>query len=274
MEELHRQFAYRTYGKALRKMQLAIDAGAGPRLALIACLLVVCFESHTGDRYKAVSHAQHGLQVLQQWRGLSSSIEDEITDAFRNLDIQIITVSDIRTLDTHQKLLEADTALANSMPRCFQTLDEAKHYWHVIARRSCHFIATTWSRTQPLSLARDFQTHIPSSVTTTVGDNIHTSSFKVDDVVRADHGRFREEMEHWLAAFGPILHRIRRTGQGTLREHVVATMLQIQALTAKIHLGGVLFTQEILYVGSRYRLYCSFETAQSLVQDTALKTFG
>jgi len=252
MAELHREYAYRTYGRALRKMQLAINAGAGPRLALVACLLVVCFESHMGNRYKAVAHAQYGLQILQQWNGHSTSgeppkVEDEIIDAFRNLDIQIATINDRRTPEVHQRLLETHTALARSMPSCFETLDEARRYWHIVMLRSCHFLATTWARTQSHLLTREFQTKIPGSVTTTVGENIHTSSFTVDDVIRAGHRRFREEMDHWLTAFEPILHRIRRVGRNTLREHVAATMLQIQALTAKVNLAGVIITQEILW---------------------------
>ncbi|KAF2681340.1 hypothetical protein K458DRAFT_372254, partial [Lentithecium fluviatile CBS 122367] len=151
--KLHREYAYRMYGKALRNMQLAIDAGSGPRLALVACLLMVYFESHTGNRYKALVYAKHGLQVLQQWT-TSIRVEDEITDAFRNLDIQITTVSDRRSPESHKKILNEDSAKAESMPCRFGSLDEAKRYWGIIMRRSCHFMATTWSRTQPGLLTR------------------------------------------------------------------------------------------------------------------------
>ncbi|KAF2261424.1 hypothetical protein CC78DRAFT_619475 [Lojkania enalia] len=262
MAKLHREFAYLTYGKALKKMQVAIDTNSGPRLALIACLLVVCFESHTGNRYKAMLHASYGLQILQHWTSQNRlqydnkpsvvspsplDVEDEIVEAFRNLDIQIITVSDRRTLETHEGLMGQDSSIIGSMPHGFSSLDQARSYWNLIMRRTCHFIATTWRRTDSSSLAREFSTKVPGGVVVTVGDTIHTTSVKVGERVRVGQRRYSVEISRWLEAFEPTLLRIRRNDNITLREYVIATMLQIQALSAKIHLAGVVFTQEILY---------------------------
>jgi hypothetical protein len=265
LAKLHSEYAYRTFGKALKKMQLAIDAGAGPRLALIACLLVVCFESHTGNRYKALVHAEHGLKIMQQCGSRSAQVEDEIADAFKNLDIQLATVGDRRTPESHWRELDASAFLVDEMPLSFATLQDAKHYWHIVMRRSTHFIATTWPRTQSHSLVREFRTKVPGGVTTMLGDTIHTTPFKVDECVRAEHDGFRLEIAHWLTAFEPLLRRIRRSGgdKHTLREYVVATMLQVEALTAKITLEGVVFTQEILYD----QFHCDFKEIIRLAKD-------
>jgi hypothetical protein len=255
MAKLHREFAFLTYGKALNRMQLAIAAETGLRHALIACLLIVCFESHAGNRYKAVAHAKYGLQILQRWASQNELSRtkrrivdyNEITEAFKNLDIQISTVSDDRTVEVHEKLIEEDSSLFTSMPNEFGCLDEAKQHWSIVMRRSCHFLATTWRRSNPHSLVRENGMEVPGSVLITVGDTIHTTSAKVDDTIRIGERKYSLELSRWSKAFEPMFLQIRRTAISTLREHVIATMLQIQALTAKITLAGVTFTQEILY---------------------------
>ena len=161
MARLHREFAYLTYGKALNKMQQAINTGSnhGPRQGLITCLLIVCFESHTGNRYKALTHARYGLQILQQWafqckqktaqeRKLTAGspnpidVEDEIVEAFRNLDIQITTVNDGRKVEEHKQSMEQDSPIVKVMPNYFGSLETARTYWNVVMRRTCHFMAT------------------------------------------------------------------------------------------------------------------------------------
>ncbi|KAJ4299456.1 hypothetical protein N0V90_004701 [Kalmusia sp. IMI 367209] len=247
LAKLQRQFAYRKYGKALKRIQQAIDNGSGPRDALIACLLIVCFESHSGDRYKALTHAQHGLRIYHQQDYRPSHMEDDIADAFRNLDIQIATVNDGRTVAMHEELLEEDASIAATMPLVFVNLGEAKRYWHVIMRRCCHFVPTTWKHTEPNTFIRDFETKVPGSVTTTVGENIHTASFVVNDAVRSEQSKYYAEMCRWLIAFEPLFLSIRQDTKSTLREYVTATMLQIQGLNAKITLAGLVYTSEILY---------------------------
>jgi hypothetical protein len=261
MAKLHREFAYLTYGKALKRMQLVIDANLGPRHALIACLLVVCFETHTGNRYKALKHAKHGLEILQEWMNQhkfcredasikspsTTDVEDEIVEAFRSLDIQVSTISDNRTVEVHEKFIENDSPIVKAIPNEFASLDEAKGYWNVIMRRTYHFLATTWRRTEPGALVREFETKNPGAVLVTVGDTIHTTSFKVDQTVRTSQLRFSVEIACWLQTFMPLFSRMRRSSGFTLRDYVVATMLQIQALVTKITLAGVNFTQEICY---------------------------
>ncbi|KAF2182876.1 hypothetical protein K469DRAFT_222196 [Zopfia rhizophila CBS 207.26] len=262
MAKIHRDFAYLMYGKAVNKMQSAIEASSGPRHALIACLLIICFETHVGNRYRAATHALYGLQILQQWvvrnklehpekpsvqSPSPAVVEDEIVEAFKNLDIQISTVSDGRTLETHRRLMEEDSHLVEWMPERFEHLNQARSYWNLVMRRTCHFIATTWSQTECASLAREFETKIPGSVIVTMGDTIHTTSWKVEDSLRTEQKRFSTEISLWLKAFDPLFLSTRRTGTASLRACVIATMLRIQALAAQITISGVLFTQEVLY---------------------------
>ncbi|KAF2728530.1 hypothetical protein EJ04DRAFT_591358 [Polyplosphaeria fusca] len=262
LSKLHREFAYLSYGKALKMMQAAIDTSLSPRHALIACLLIVCFESHTGNRYKAGLHARYGLEILQQWTSQGqvdyekkpsvvspspADVEDEIVEAFRNLDITLVTVNDSRKPALHERLMKEDSYFVQSMPQSFYNVTEAKRYWIIIMRRSCHFLATTWHRTDPHSLTRAVQTPVPGSVTVTVGDTIHTTANRVDEKVRSISRQYSRDVSRWLEAFEATFSKIRRADSSTQRDIVVATTLKIHALSIRITLAGVCFLQEILY---------------------------
>jgi len=250
LARLQREFAYHRYGKALKNIQKVIHAGASRRLALIACLLIVCFENLVGHRYNSSCHAQYGLKIYSQAQEAASSqslIEEEIIEALRNLDIQITTINDARMTSIHTHMLEKDRPMVESMPRVFSSLDEAKRYWQVTMCRCVHYLAISWARTEPESLCREFKTHLTGGVTVTTGGNIFTTPFKVDDALRADQRIYFAEMCRWLEAFEPVLTKIRRDPSGTLRAYVAASTLQIQGLTAKIILAGSVFTKEMSY---------------------------
>jgi len=62
------QFALELYGKSVRQMRERLATGEeGMRSALIACLLVVCFEGLQGNYFQAMEHAVSGRNLLQEW---------------------------------------------------------------------------------------------------------------------------------------------------------------------------------------------------------------
>lgn len=244
---LQRQFAFQKYGKALKAIQEAIDTGAGPRVAMIACLLIVCFESHSGDRYKAVTHAQHGWRIYQEQKHHRKDVEDDLVDAFRNLDISIASVADRRAVEWHQKLLDEDASIAATMPPVFKYIYQAKEYWHIVMRRICHFVPTTWKHTETSMFVREFKTKIPGGVVTTVGENVHSASFVVPDIIRDQQSILYAELCHWIEAFEPLLLRTRQSTQSSLREWATVTMLKIQALNAKVQLASIIYDSEMFY---------------------------
>jgi hypothetical protein len=260
--KLHREFAYLTYGKAIKKMQPAIMTESGPRYALIACLLIVLFESHTGNRYKALSHAEHGLRILQQSTNQRTAgkkekpgapslpntvVEDEIVQAFRSLDIQITTIGDSRTAGDHVKAIEKDAITINSMPTRFKSLHEARHYWTIILHQTFHFLTTTWRRTKPQMLLKQVETGAPGSRLTVVGQTIHTTSVVIDISLREEQEHYSASMDRWLAAFQPVFEAIQNDPKAKPRDRVIAAMLRVQGLAARITIAGVCFTDEILY---------------------------
>ncbi|KAK3214758.1 hypothetical protein GRF29_19g1177605 [Pseudopithomyces chartarum] len=245
LAQLQRQFAYRTYGRALKRIQQAIDEGSDPQDALMACLLIVCFESHSGDRYKAMLHAQHGLRIYHQMKNRPYQVEDEIVDAFHNLDIQISTCHDGRTIETHKQLLDQDNVLAASMPLAFTNLQEAKRYWQIVMRRCCHFIPAAGNHVASGSYARPFKTQNPGGVVVSAGSNIWSLCPKFDFKIQIQQAGYYDEVERWITAFEPMLRRIRRGANNSVRDYATATMLQIQALNTKIILAGMVYVSEM-----------------------------
>jgi hypothetical protein len=78
------QFALQKYGKSIREMQNRLKSGEkGIRTALIACLLVICFEGLQGNYFLAMEHAVSGGNLLQGWleersRPMNEPIEGDI----------------------------------------------------------------------------------------------------------------------------------------------------------------------------------------------------
>jgi hypothetical protein len=91
-----------------------------PRQILVACLLVFCFEIILNNRYLALHHITTGHRMLQEWLSkhhratlidcalrspVSTTIDDELLDAFEHLDLQISTIYEVRPNEMHQIII-------------------------------------------------------------------------------------------------------------------------------------------------------------------------
>jgi hypothetical protein len=61
------QFAYQRYQRALQEIQNGLRRSGDSKTAIIACILVVCFETLCGNLAAAQSHAISGQKLLDQW---------------------------------------------------------------------------------------------------------------------------------------------------------------------------------------------------------------
>ena len=259
--DMHRQFALFKYGKAVKSMQ-AVLPDAEPRRVLIACLLVFCFECFLNNRHLALSHVTTGHRLLQDWlagrkQGLQRNrirlspapitVEDELVEAFENLDLQISTVYDSRPLETHKSILTETRNVVEQMPSTFNDLMEAQRYLNLVMRRCHHFLATSWSSSEASSLSRDFSVKPPGDVTVITGINIYSTSYKVSDNLRAEQREFGEEVLRWSQAFEPLFKRTRQRPLVGCRNYVRSTLLRIHAIATSIVIAGVLFTEELSY---------------------------
>ncbi|KAF4629527.1 hypothetical protein G7Y89_g8610 [Cudoniella acicularis] len=105
--ERHQQYALWQYGRALKGIQQMISqrtANNSIRLALIAALLIYCFESLHGDYDAALRHIESALPVMQsqlsqsgrrykhlQTTSPTSALEDDLVVAFVRVDYSLLS---------------------------------------------------------------------------------------------------------------------------------------------------------------------------------------
>jgi hypothetical protein len=149
------------YAKFLQHMRIALSKpNHSIRDALLGCLLVVCFEGFIGHYYNSAMHAQNCLEFFHTWlshqRAMrphispysspnSAEVEDDIVAAMHCLDLQVLYFFDSRAAYTHTTLATQDTHILKSIPSAFRSLPQARHFWDLICRRTCHFLAASIS---------------------------------------------------------------------------------------------------------------------------------
>jgi hypothetical protein len=143
------EFALKEYATALKGMRRAIENQKHDiRTALVACLLVFAFGNLQGNPNAAVSNAQSGLMLLQDFmaartphwshREPSCGIEQDILSAFLGLDIQVLFFLDTRAVDFHcAAILRLEVTIAH-LPETFDNLAEAMRFWLIMQRRNYH----------------------------------------------------------------------------------------------------------------------------------------
>jgi hypothetical protein len=68
IQKAHHDFALRQFHKAICQIRERLSGGnVRLRLALISCLLFVCFESFHGDLDSAMAQVSSGLNLLRDW---------------------------------------------------------------------------------------------------------------------------------------------------------------------------------------------------------------
>jgi len=148
-------YALNQYDKALQGMRDAIIKGRyNLRNALLACLLVFCFESLHGDTKSTASQAASGLALLQEWMakhtfakavavprgGQFEGLDMEILHAFVSLDAQVLFFMSAPSAKQQSRFMEQFShAVKTQMPHKFETLEAVKAYWFLVQRRNYHF---------------------------------------------------------------------------------------------------------------------------------------
>ena len=118
------RFALTQYGIAVSQMRENLVAGEkGLNDALIACLLVVCFECIQGNYFSALTHVVSGHKIFKDWLDSNNKrlktnasptfqrnsfsdtiVEDELVTAFNRMDLQIMNYIDPRPASIHMEM--------------------------------------------------------------------------------------------------------------------------------------------------------------------------
>jgi hypothetical protein len=261
LAKMHKEFALIEYGKAIKFAQNALKS-TQPRQVLTACLLIFCFEGLLSNRHIALSHVVTGHACLRNWltkqdrtgsRECSPSspvpfaVDDELVEAFEYLDLQISTIYDTRSIDTHRTILHDGQSRMRCMPPIFRTMAEARRYLNIAMRQSYHFLATTWPVVNAGALIRDFSGKPPGDITVTTGFNIYSTSYHVPSSIRTEQNEFASYLQKWSEAFDPLYQATQHPENAGTRDHILGTLLRIHAITTEIITAGVLFTEEYSY---------------------------
>lgn len=141
----HRQYALQQYGRALKSVQTRISADQREdttRLALIAALLVYCFENLYGDHESAIKHLKGGLELMKkqlsragrQYKHAENSspavyLDGDLVGAFFRLDSGLATRDDISdTGHVGSRLGTYHLADSCEIPEAFYSISEARNY--------------------------------------------------------------------------------------------------------------------------------------------------
>ncbi|CAL3973218.1 unnamed protein product [Diplocarpon coronariae] len=153
----HHQNALRQYVKAVRYMAAdALEKKVDLRTMLLTCLLVLAFESWTGNMDLAVNQVHAGIRLIQEWKEnfkndeerftrLSPApyvVEDDLIQIFCRLAVQHSFFADGHSGELHALLGMEGPRFTRSMPDTFEDIFEAGKYYNGIIRRGVYLITT------------------------------------------------------------------------------------------------------------------------------------
>jgi hypothetical protein len=259
IEDYHH--ALTQYGKAIRGMREAIANGHHDlRKALIACLLVFCFEGMLGNQASASQHAESGLMLLHQWSTRKNTrgspwltqrpwkdhpFEGDLLEAFTALDSQVLIFMDHRTVSEHQKTKAIQNQLISTMPPQIFNLDLARQFWKLIINRNYHFSkqiqATARQKEQEVGMEDLWE----GSAKMGKDDLLLSATSSESTTLKQEHVQYEGDIDRWCLACESLTKEI---AAGTnQREKVGAAILQVQTKLSRIMLAGTFFTTETEY---------------------------
>jgi hypothetical protein len=264
--KLHRDFAMVKYDKAIKLMQEVIfTENTNHRQALLGCIFVVCFEMLVGNRRLAVKHAQAGTMILKQRLVLRKgespllspspiTIENEIVEAFRNLDIQIAFLKDRRSAAFNEETINQHYTTIAALPTSFTDLREAQIHLNLVVRRICHFVFASSSVSESTGFAKKYDAEPPegnSAIASMKTYSTFCTSFKVTETTQTLQNNFATEMANWMHVFAPLFKRVcGKSEAGDVPStcfYNAAAMMQMQAIATTILIAGVVITNEMEY---------------------------
>jgi hypothetical protein len=268
------RYALTQYGKSIRGMREAIANGQHDlRKALVACLLVFCFEGMLGNQASASLHAESGLMLLHQWSTNKNPsgkpwvtekawkdqlLEGDLLEAFTALDSQVLIFMDHRTAVVHEKIKSSQTRLIATMPPEIYNFDLARQFWKLILNRNYHFSkqiqalamqkaqAEAQNGEQRVKLEDPWEdsAHMSKDELLLSSDSTPTSD-TLASPVKQEESRYQEDIQRWCLACQNLFAEI-AAGENQ-REKVGAAILQVQVKMSHMMLAGTFFTSEMEY---------------------------
>ncbi|KAF8851379.1 hypothetical protein BDZ45DRAFT_808373 [Acephala macrosclerotiorum] len=255
------QHALKQYDQSLRGMRNAIADGQHDlRKALVACLLVFCFENMLGNQLSAAKHAESGLMLLYQWKTGNNLLdeawetqkmwtdrlfEEDLLEAFNALDLQILLFIDNRSKTVHSQMKESQNRIISTMPQQFYSLTRARQYWNLIMTRNYHFNKSMQGIDMSKIQEQRDDTPWEDSANLLTGELLLSDSKDRPSALKEEHMRYRIDIDKWTLASTRLFAQL--AAGSDEREKVGAAILQVQAKMNHIMLSGAFFTTETAY---------------------------
>jgi hypothetical protein len=228
---LHEKYALKEYGRALKGVQEMISNPHrldATRLALIASLLIFCFESLHGDFDMAIKHMESALHLmnkqllrasgrykhLQNWSPIPDLEEDLVTE-FVRLDSHLVSRTDnSKTRRMGSEIVMTSIlnvnwdAEAYEVPHRFTTINEARRFLEYIQFRLLP------------KVAYEFGLQIRG--------HHHTISQYAKDLCKSHSVQFQK----WRLAFAPLYAEACKSA--TQKDFVAAATLRVSGLSTEI----------------------------------------
>ena len=228
----HEKYALRQYGRARRGIQNMIsdhDRRDTTRVALIASLLIFCFENLHGDFDMAIMHMESALRLMDKQLSQAGgrrynllknespipSLEYDLVTAFVRMDSALLS----RTDNSNTRQMGSDLVRPSildinyaadifDVPHRFKTINEARSYLEHIQFRALP------------NLAHEFGVQISENPST-----INTAAL---DLCKSHSQQFIQ----WRSAFAPLYAEACSSGKG--RDFVAAATLRVSGLSTEI----------------------------------------
>jgi len=249
--EDHHVFALKQYSKALnalRQKAEVLGTKYDLRTALIASLLIICFETYHGNYESANRQTKAAMRLLEsRSKGRSAStseceVEGELARAFDRLDTQSMCQRDIYTLSEHLTFLDCHADMLATMPEVFDDVATARSFFGPLIRQTIHFACAFWAVYAPC----------PSFLTISSITKPKPNMRILDVAVPCISADFRAMKDHKLAQFGQWmkacepLFEIKKKNKGS-KECLAVAALRAQYLTGYIGLRTLGTMKETAY---------------------------
>ncbi|KAG0647490.1 hypothetical protein D0Z07_6747 [Hyphodiscus hymeniophilus] len=257
------EFAYKKYQAALREIQVDLQKEGDSRKAIIACLLVCCFEILVGNTASAYAHAVSGQKLLEQWLiqhpykkpheiGMVSPaghlIEDDIIYASFCFDAHIAGYLDPRPAHIHSKIRRESDETISQMPAEFRSIKEAYRYSRLIVKRVLHSCREIGELAGDGRISSTSDFHILDILeegmsTMSLGSwEVHKASVDDTDTLVAQQQQYSCEIKRWRSAFSGIYQRTLLLGSKlqTTLEPQRRVLVRLRYKPTTIHMRKIL----------------------------------
>ncbi|KFZ18576.1 hypothetical protein V501_01141 [Pseudogymnoascus sp. VKM F-4519 (FW-2642)] len=256
----HHQYALLQYSKTLKGIREASqDSSKDSITALIACLLVFCFECWQRHQAAATAHAATAVTLISQLRFKQNGhacvfsdacipryLDVDLYSAFSGLDLQALLFVDNRTTTMHQTLQDGMCSTIQGIPVKFSDLQQCRNYWQIIMRRNLHFVAAARAATFNTVTPKD---DVQEISTLRVGNNIWShvpgKPKGILTTLLEKRALCVEDIRRWEHASAPLFAETCKTDNSSIQDFLLSTVPKIHAAMSIVLLGLAFYPTEL-----------------------------